>query len=99
MRPILICCLIVIVVLSFTDLSEGRRRKKSDEEYIGNPGNKYPHIHRRRNFSVYSRRKHDHVNLQDPGKAREVLKNEDYSNAENPEAITKTLKQYLNNKK
>ena len=99
MRPILICCLIVIVVLSFTDLSEGKRRKKfgiynkaNNEKYIGNPGNKYPHIHRDKDFIVYSKGRHDHVELhKDPSKAIEVLRNEDYSNAENPKAITDIL--------
>ena len=102
MRPILICCLIVIVVLSFTDLSEGKKSKKSginyrakyahNKEYVGNPGYKYPHIHIGKDFIVYSKGRRDHVELhKDSSKASEVLRNEDYSNAENPEAITDIL--------
>ena len=102
MRPILICCLIIIVVLSFTDLSEGKRSKKSrinyrakyaqNKEYVGNPPDTYPHIHIGEKFIVYSKGRHDHVEVhKDPNKAREVLRNEDYSNAENPKAITNIL--------
>ena len=107
MRPFLICCLIIIVVLSFTDLSEGKRSKKSrinyrakyahNKEYVGNPGYKYPHIHSGKDFIVYSKGRHDHVKIhKNASKASEVLRNEDYSNAENPEAITNILKQIEN---
>ena len=104
MRPILICCLIIIVVSSVTGLSEGknseinyRAKYAHNKEYVGNPGHKYPHIHSGKDFIVYSKGRHDHVKFhKNASKASEVLRNEDYSNTENPDAITNILKQIEN---
>ena len=94
---------IFVALLAFTSLlivAEAVNFKKTycgNQEYIGNPGHKYPHLHCGKSFLTLSRNKCSHNNLQGRcNKVNEILGNIQnyYGNAGNPGAITAVLTEY-----
>lgn len=71
----------------------------NNEEYIGNRGGKYPHLHCGKSFITLSKTKTNHLNMQ--GKCNTVNRvlgdpQGNYGNAGNPGAITAVLRAYAN---
>lgn len=70
-------------------------------DYVGNVGGKYPHLHCGKDFFTLSRSKSDHINFNDKpncNKVDEVLGDPDrnYGSANDKAAITNALTAYKN---
>ena len=76
-----------------------KKKYCGNQEYVGNPGSKYPHLHCGKSFITLSKAKKNHNNLQ--GKCNVVKNiigdpNSYYGNAGNVQAITNALTAYEN---
>jgi hypothetical protein len=70
-----------------------------NQDYVGNTGARYPHMHCGKGFITLSRSGNDHINFNgrpNCNKVNEVLADaqNQYGNANNPAAITTTLEAY-----
>ena len=99
MKFIVIGLLIVVILLSFTEPIEGKKKnyKKdiaNNREYVGNDPDKYPHLHFGDDFAVYSEGRRSHKYLQNNRQeVNNLLKNKKYKkSAKEPDEITKALK-------
>ncbi len=94
--------LVLTFLVSFLLLASAINYKKDycdNEEYVGNSGHKYPHLHCGKKFLTLSRNKNRHNNLQGHcNKVNEILGNINgyYGNAGNSYAITAVLREYAN---
>jgi hypothetical protein len=71
----------------------------SQQDYVGNAGNKYPHLHCGKSIFTLSRSRSDHINFHDKtncNKVNDVLGDptRNYGSANNPQAITNALQAY-----
>lgn len=92
---------IALILAALVLISEAVNIKKiycGKQEYVGNPGNKYPHLHCGSNFLTLSREKNRHINLIEKcNTINEILKDKlnYYGKAANPKSITTALKLYF----
>ncbi len=67
-----------------------------NQEYVGNPGHKYPHLHCGKNFLTLSRDSNRHTGLIERcNKIKEILEDNYYGEATNTQLITAALKLYF----
>ena len=97
--------LIILVVVILFALTEANFKKDycGNQDYLGNNGNKYPHLHCGKDFFTFSKGKKNHNNLYGPrgaacDKVQEILNDSNalYGNAANPGAITTALQAFYN---
>ncbi len=94
---------IFVTIVAFTSLlliAEAVNFKKDycgNQEYVGNAGGRYPHMHCGKSFLTFSQSKSNHNNLQGRcTKVNELLgdREEYYGTASNPNDITDVLQSY-----
>ena len=96
-KSLFVLGLVILVLTSCADVVNYKKDYCGNEEYVGNNGNKYPHLHCGRNFLTLSRSKTNHNNLQGKcNKVEEILADPDYyyGSAANSTAITIVLTKY-----
>ena len=98
MKITLVLAALTLLVLA-TEAVNIKKKYCGNDEYVGNLGSKYPHLHCGKNFITLSKGKKSHNNLQ--GKCSTVNRilgdvNGYYGNAGNKQAITNALTAYKN---
>jgi hypothetical protein len=90
----------LLMTLSTTAFAANYKRDYcGNQEYVGNTGARYPHLHCGSNFFTLSRTGSNHINFNGRGncnKVNEVLDDKDnqYGRAADPAAITTALDAY-----
>lgn len=101
MAKLLIVCVLFVCIVATVRAKAINYKKKycANNDYIGNAGSKYPHLHCDKTHLTLSRGKNIHDNLQGKcNKVEEILNSQDgyYGNANSPCEITAILKKYYN---
>ena len=99
MKTFLIVSLFAVILMLSVEAVNFKKDYCNNQEYVGNPGNKYPHLHCGKNFLTLSRTKKNHLNLQGRcNVVKRVLQDKDeyYGNAGDPNSITNVLVKYEN---
>lgn len=94
-----IIAIAAIAIVPMTALANYKKDYCGNQDYVGNTGAKYAHLHCGKSFFTLSRSAKDHINFNGRGncnKVTEVLddKQNEYGTATNMGAITTALEAY-----
>ena len=98
---LIVLSLVILVLAILTEAVNFKKDYCGNQDYVGNNGNKYPHLHCGKSFLTLSRSRKRHNNLQRRcNKVLEILNNWKYyyGRAKQPCAITTVLQNYYNDK-
>ncbi len=96
MKTFLIMSVFVVLLLTIEAVNI-KKDYCGNEEYVGNSGGKYPHLHCGKSFLTLSKSSGNHNNIQGRcTKVKEIFEDEEsyYGSAKDPSAITAVLKEY-----